>query len=165
MYPFAVILTLFVNCKLVIGGVLPREEPKFKKQYLGTIVLVNGTSSSAQFKLILDDPDANPTFELRDHFSDLFVLLFYMVLYTFIAVTGLCSLVGLLYILFRCFQNYKRHYLSRAAVRKLPTRKFKRGEINDFSETCAVCLEDFQENDKLRVLPCDHANHTKCIDT
>ena len=84
------ILTLFTNITVVYGGPLPKNETQFKKQYLGTIILINGSSSSAQFKLILDDPDANPTFELRDHFSDLFLLLFYLVLYTFIAVTGLC---------------------------------------------------------------------------
>ena len=31
-------------------------------------------------------------------------------------------------------------------MNKLPTHKFKSGETNEFSETCAVCLEDFQEN-------------------
>ena len=158
------IVTILTNLEFVLGGSLPKKEMPFKRQYLGTIVLINGTYSSTHFKLVMDDPDANPTVELQDHFSDLFVLLFYLVLYSFITVTGFCAIIGFLYIFIRCFQNYKRHYLSRAAVNKLPTHKFKSGETNEFSETCAVCLEDFQENDKLRVLPCGHAYHTKCID-
>eukprot|EP00565_Helicotheca_tamesis_P008092 CAMPEP_0185731126 /NCGR_PEP_ID=MMETSP1171-20130828/11938_1 /TAXON_ID=374046 /ORGANISM="Helicotheca tamensis, Strain CCMP826" /LENGTH=578 /DNA_ID=CAMNT_0028400321 /DNA_START=85 /DNA_END=1821 /DNA_ORIENTATION=- len=31
-------------------------------------------------------------------------------------------------------------------------------------EFCVICLEHFQEGDKLRVLPCDHLFHIGCID-
>lgn len=46
-----------------------------------------------------------------------------------------------------------RKRLSRSNLKKIPTKKYKKG---DREETCAICLEDFQEGEKLRVLPCHH---------
>ncbi|VDP66902.1 unnamed protein product [Echinostoma caproni] len=31
-------------------------------------------------------------------------------------------------------------------------------------ETCPICLEDYKERDKIRLLPCHHAFHNRCID-
>ena len=141
---------------------LVKTEAHVRRQYLGTIVLLNSSSSSSRFKLFMDDPDENHILPgLENHFSDLFVLLFYMLLYSFLALTGLLAIVLLSYILFKFIQNYKRHYLPRAAVKRLPTHKFKPG---DEFESCAVCLEDYEDGDKLRLLPCDHGYHAKCID-
>lgn len=51
--------------------------------------------------------------------------------------------------------------MPKSALKKLPIHKFKAG---DPFETCCICLDDFEENDKLRILPCDHGYHSKCID-
>ena len=55
-----------------------------------------------------------------------------------------------------------RHRLPKSALKKLPIHKFKQG---DPFETCCICLDDFEEGDKLRILPCDHGYHSKCIDS
>ena len=55
-----------------------------------------------------------------------------------------------------------RHRLPKSALKKLPIHKFKSG---DPYETCCICLDDFTDGDKLRILPCDHAYHSKCIDS
>lgn len=77
-----------------------------------------------------------------------------------IAVFGLAGFVGL-----RCFMDWRKKRksrLSRKHLRQLATTKYKKG---DAYETCAICIEDYAEGDKLRILPCSHAYHCKCIDT
>jgi len=50
-------------------------------------------------------------------------------------------------------------------VDALPIKTFslKKKKEND-PETCAVCIEDFVDGDRLRVLPCRHEYHVECID-
>ncbi|TRY75866.1 hypothetical protein TCAL_09365 [Tigriopus californicus] len=37
-------------------------------------------------------------------------------------------------------------------------------EMKDFSETCAVCIENYRVADVVRILPCKHQFHKTCID-
>lgn len=64
----------------------------------------------------------------------------------------------------RCVRERRRilrYRLPTSSLKKLETRKFGKNEIYD---TCAICLDDYEEGDRLRILPCRHAYHTKCID-
>lgn len=105
----------------------------------------------------------------------------------FAIVVGICFLVMVIFMVVRCIKDrrrQRRHRLPKSSLKKIPTHKYTKG---DPYETCAICLDDYVENEKLRVLPCAHGNylcfiisviylliyllviiflayHTKCID-
>ncbi len=51
--------------------------------------------------------------------------------------------------------------LGAEKTRALPTKMY---ETSSTQESCAICVEDFKNKDILRVLPCKHFFHIKCID-
>ncbi|CAL8086208.1 unnamed protein product [Calicophoron daubneyi] len=84
---------------------------------------------------------------------------------------SLLILVGAsLVVLIACFtihlcnlwRRIRRGRLSRRHLRQLPTKRFQKGR--DPYDTCSVCLEDYKDRDKIRILPCHHVFHTLCID-
>ncbi|KAI3442071.1 RING-type domain-containing protein [Psidium guajava] len=61
--------------------------------------------------------------------------------------------------------------LDDAAIRSIPILQFRNrgGKSRDFGERsfreCAVCLNEFQEDEKLKIIPyCSHVFHIDCID-
>lgn len=84
----------------------------------------------------------------------------------FAIVVGICFLVMLGIMVFKCVQDRRRerrHRLPKSSLKKIPTKKFTQG-MEAEHETCCICLDDYVIGDKLRVLPCSHAYHVKCID-
>lgn len=105
------------------------------------------------YYLIVDD---DSPFDVNTH-----------LLLPFVIVVGICflTMLGFLVsVVIKCIKDHRRarrHRLSSSSLRKIPTAKFRKG---DPYETCAICLEDYVEGEKLRILPCSHAYHCKCID-
>jgi len=46
----------------------------------------------------------------------------------------------------------------------LPSHEFGSGAAEEADSSCTICIEDFQEGERVRRLPCGHAFHTSCVD-
>uniref|UniRef100_A0A3Q4M2Y2 Ring finger protein 130 n=1 Tax=Neolamprologus brichardi TaxID=32507 RepID=A0A3Q4M2Y2_NEOBR len=53
---------------------------------------------------------------------------------------------------------------AKKAIGKLKTRTVKKGDKDTESNHCAVCIEVYQLNDVVRILPCKHVFHKACVD-
>ena len=96
---------------------------------------------------------------------------FFYINYKFIIIVTF-SILGLFGIV-SCFTRSSRFRNSTTAERisRMTRRQIKKlkkitytNENSEEYQTCAICLEDYIINDKLRILPCDHEFHTTCID-
>ncbi|KAI5237253.1 E3 Ubiquitin-Protein Ligase Rlim [Manis pentadactyla] len=51
--------------------------------------------------------------------------------------------------------------LTKARIDSLPVRSFRK---NLTETSCCICITDYEEGSKVRILPCSHSFHTYCID-
>uniref|UniRef100_A0A7N1A3N9 RING-type E3 ubiquitin transferase n=1 Tax=Kalanchoe fedtschenkoi TaxID=63787 RepID=A0A7N1A3N9_KALFE len=56
--------------------------------------------------------------------------------------------------------------LKKSALRQIPVAVYKASEADIPATECPICLGEFVEGERVRVLPrCNHGFHVKCIDT
>ncbi|XP_063056923.1 E3 ubiquitin-protein ligase RNF13 isoform X2 [Engraulis encrasicolus] len=82
----------------------------------------------------------------------------------FLIIVGICLILIVVFMITKFVQDRhraRRSRLRKDQLKKLPIHKFKKGDAYD---VCAICLEEYEEGEKLRVLPCSHAYHCKCVD-
>jgi len=60
-------------------------------------------------------------------------------------------------------QNNRNRGLSEEQINELPHEVYHKN-INQESEACSICIDEFEQDQTLRKLPCGHRFHIKCID-
>ena len=53
---------------------------------------------------------------------------------------------------------------SAEMVGTLPTSIFQKGLALPHELACCICLQDYQDGDDIRKLPCEHGFHCECVD-
>lgn len=74
----------------------------------------------------------------------------------FSIVVGLCFIIMIGFMIVKCLREQRRlrrHRLPSSALKTIPVVKFVKSLPYD---TCAICLDDYTEGERLRVLPCGH---------
>lgn len=105
----------------------------------------------------------HPNWELRLTDETPYISIY---LIPFAIVIAICFFIMVGIMLFKCVQDrrrQRRHRLPKSSLKKIPTKKFAAGDEAHY-ECCCICLDDYVLGEKLRILPCDHAYHMKCID-
>lgn len=73
-----------------------------------------------------------------------------------------------IYVLWRIRQRQRRKQdvAPQRVVGNLPTKIFYESKRQENEpQECAICLEDFNDEDELRIMPCKHEFHVTCIDS
>lgn len=83
----------------------------------------------------------------------------------FTIVVGMCFIIMIGFMIVKCVreqQRLRRHRLPGSVLKKIPIIRFNKEQHVSLYETCAICLDDYVDGDKLRVLPCAHGEAILC---
>lgn len=73
------------------------------------------------------------------------------------------SILTFLPILFFLISNIIIIALVHYALMCIPQKKYRNLKNKTFSD-CSICLSEYQNDDKVRILKCDHYFHSSCVD-
>ncbi|XP_002162097.2 E3 ubiquitin-protein ligase RNF13 isoform X1 [Hydra vulgaris] len=147
-YKGAIIYSRTNNDPIIMGGDGPIIVAVYVKKSVGQDLKQFLYKTGSTIKIAPNDPQMS--------------LSIYLV--PFAIVVGVCFFFMLAFSVGRYVRYWlriRRSRLSPANLKKIPTKKFKKGDEFD---VCAICIEEYVQNDKIRILPCNHAYHCKCVD-
>lgn len=84
----------------------------------------------------------------------------------FSIVVGLCFIIMIGFMVVKCVREQRRlrrHRLPGSVLKKIPIIRFNKEQHVTLYEICAICLDDYIDGDKLRVLPCAHGKFKQKI--
>ncbi|KAK9694505.1 hypothetical protein K7432_013395 [Basidiobolus ranarum] len=88
-----------------------------------------------------------------------------VIIVTLLSPTVMMTFIYILW-RFRQRQREKRDLAPVSVISNLPKKTFyKEKRKGNEPQECAICLEDYVDEDKLRILPCKHEFHIDCIGT
>ncbi|CAF1098460.1 unnamed protein product [Adineta steineri] len=106
--------------------------------------------------------NSTPIYHLKILPEEPFKFGIYLIPFVVVIGVSFLGLIGFVLVKYHLQRRrMHRHRLPRSALKQLKIKKFVK---TDPWEVCVICLDDFEEGAKLRILPCDHAYHVKCID-
>ncbi|TYH29194.1 hypothetical protein ES288_A02G204500v1 [Gossypium darwinii] len=87
----------------------------------------------------------------------------------FLSLVVIAAFLVIAFVAPRSLSNWQRRSLVRSVdskmVEALPRFMFGSARSGIAGETCAICLEDYNDGELLKVLPCQHDFHSSCVES
>ncbi|GLJ39044.1 hypothetical protein SUGI_0795990 [Cryptomeria japonica] len=135
---------------------------------MGSRMLLDGAISSYASPAAMGSNESEQA-EINPYMSEDALVVLIAFLCALITILGFISIVPWHYIL-RSHEEYRAAKLANTGLKKksikaLPSEVYRRERSEAVVTECPICLVEFMEGEKLRVLPkCKHSFHMECVD-